>query len=273
MNDSQFDRALRHWTCGRRSVFSLGVGLLAALAGGEVVGAKKRKGKKKKGNNKKNPKRCASQPVSQTCNGKCGSISDNCGAVVECTCPRGQCCNGQGACDACLVFRTSKGYRSNLQGLTGADQLCRELAATAGLPGTYLAWLSDSTGSPSSRFVRATVPYTLVNGTVIANNWADLTDGTITSPITVTETGGFNDKQVWTNTRANGTPGSDRMYTTTAPDGEHCFNWTYDNSFYNTYLGFPFSLDANWTDFETRPCHEDFGSVPAPWGLYCFQQR
>ncbi|NJN84235.1 MAG: DUF1015 family protein, partial [Caldilineaceae bacterium] len=75
-------------------------------------------------------------------------------------------------------------------GLSGADALCQARASAAGLPGTYRAWLADSTGSPSTRFNRSTVPYVLTNNTVVANSWADLTDGSLASPINRTELNG-----------------------------------------------------------------------------------
>ena len=51
-----------------------------------------------------------------------------------------------------------------------------------------MAWLSDSTASPSTRFTRSSVPYVLPDGTtVVANNWADLTHGTLQFPINLAE--------------------------------------------------------------------------------------
>jgi hypothetical protein len=34
----------------------------------------------------------------------------------------------------------------------------------AGLPGTYRAWISDITGSPSTRFTKSTIPYVRRDG-------------------------------------------------------------------------------------------------------------
>jgi hypothetical protein len=52
-----------------------------------------------------------------------------------------------------------------------------------------MAWLSDSTGSSSTRFTRATVPYKLVNGSTVASNWTALTSGTLAHAMDLTETG------------------------------------------------------------------------------------
>ena len=46
-----------------------------------------------------------------------------------------------------------------------------------------------STTSPDSRFSRGVGPYVLVDGTIVANNWSDLTSGTLRHAIDETETG------------------------------------------------------------------------------------
>jgi hypothetical protein len=94
----------------------------------------------------------------------------------------------------------------------GADAVCQELASAANLSGTYLAWLSDTTGSPSTRFSRDGGPYQLVDGTIIANNWSDLTTGILQRLINLTETGGMPPSSdvpcgsdfVWTGTTSAG---------------------------------------------------------------------
>ncbi|TSC66687.1 MAG: hypothetical protein CEO21_126, partial [Microgenomates group bacterium Gr01-1014_80] len=85
------------------------------------------------------------------------------------------------------VFETSLTYDGNLGGLAGADSKCQTLADTSGRGGTWKAWLSDSATSVSSRFTHATVSYKLLNGTTIANDWNNLTSGTILAPINLTE--------------------------------------------------------------------------------------
>jgi hypothetical protein len=52
------------------------------------------------------------------------------------------------------VFVTSQTYRTDL-GLAGYDRVCNERARTAGLPGSYLAWLSTTTGNAVDRFSTA----------------------------------------------------------------------------------------------------------------------
>ena len=108
------------------------------------------------------------------------------------------------------VFVSSTLHTANLGGLTGADGICNDLAGAAGLPGagSYLAWLSDSSASPSTRFTtQATVPYRRVDGTQVADNWTDLTDGNLDAEISVDEGGGIHDLDlVWTGTNFAGVP-------------------------------------------------------------------
>src|SRR5262245_50165626 len=118
----------------------------------------------------------------------------------------------------CLVFVSSQTYDGKLGGLRGADAKCQALAAAANLPGAYKAWLADATASPSTRFVKSSGPYQLVDGTTIATDWADLTDGGLQAPIDVTEQQGSpgGSGEVWTNANPDGTKKSQ----------SHCANWT-----------------------------------------------
>jgi hypothetical protein len=179
------------------------------------------------------------------------------------------------AADSCLtgnlcakrVFTTSLEYDGNLGGLAGADAKCQARAVAAALPGTYKAWLSDAAATPDTRFAKATIPYRLVDGTLVANNYADLTDGTLAAPINKTEAGlapptsdfcGPAKVMVWTSTSVAGL--------LLAPNGT-CTNWT------STATG-----GAQWGDASmttggwTNQCGGGAcgGAFVAP--LYCFQQ-
>jgi hypothetical protein len=160
----------------------------------------------------------------------------------------------------CLVFVTSTTHLGSLGGLTGADAICQQRALAASLPGTYKAWLSDSTQSPATRFVQSPGPYRRVDGVTIAANWADLTDGTLAAPITVAETGAVFDALIlrsWTHTLANGTAGGVLNV--------HCNNWTTDSNGVSGDEGQVAATNDNWTDFGSGTCNNDFH-------LYCFQQ-
>ena len=51
-----------------------------------------------------------------------------------------------------LVFVTSTTHNGNLGGVAGADAICNARAAAAGLPGSYLAWISMADDDPEFRF-------------------------------------------------------------------------------------------------------------------------
>ncbi len=62
------------------------------------------------------------------------------------------------------VFVTSATFKSNLGGLAGADDKCQaeaDDAASIVPSGIYLAWLSDGTDSPDTRFTKSSHPYVL----------------------------------------------------------------------------------------------------------------
>jgi len=80
--------------------------------------------------------------------------------------------------DECTVFVTSSQFQADFGSLAVADNMCNILAMNAGLVGTYKAWLSDDSASPSTRLTQATVPYVLVDKTQIADDYADLIDCT-----------------------------------------------------------------------------------------------
>jgi len=165
------------------------------------------------------------------------------------------------------VFVTSQIYNGDLGGLQGADQKCQALAKAAHLKGTYLAWLSDTTASPSTRFVKSKAPYKLVDGTVIATSWADLTDGTLQHPINLTELRGApapTSPGVWTGTNPDGT-----AYMNPDPSVRNCSNWSTVGTTADPVAGLLGDTNANtggnWTSAGALPCEDT-------WHLYCFQQ-
>jgi hypothetical protein len=165
-----------------------------------------------------------------------------------------------GAGGPCRVFLSSTLHTGVLGGLNSADAICQGLAVTAGVPGTYKAWLSDATSSPSARFAPSTGPYQLVDGTTIAANWTDLTDGTLLAPITVTETGGGPGSTpfAWTGTQTTGNARA---------DGQHCQNWSVGAGAFGA-LGHSAMVDSKWTDFASgAACNTNV------LHLYCVQQR
>ncbi len=173
-----------------------------------------------------------------------------------------------------LVFLSSLTYTGAIGGIAGADARCQALAVGAGLrgmrPSRFLAWYSGGTVTPASRFSRSTVPYVLVNGTVVANGWSDLTDGTLAHAINLTEGGmagprlaaGNCTNAVRTGTTAQGSEVA----------GESCLAGTSDAMFHKSALGDieqtgnPPGVPGAFTDACSAPnCH-----VALP--IYCFEQ-
>lgn len=53
---------------------------------------------------------CKAQPATVTCANRCGSVPNNCGKAVSCTCPAGKRCRGNGGCNrTCLSNGTLQG--------------------------------------------------------------------------------------------------------------------------------------------------------------------
>jgi hypothetical protein len=110
-------------------------------------------------------------------------------AAGACGCGARLVCVG-GTCTAARrVFVSNETYGGALGGHAGADATCQALATGAALGGTWMAWISDSTSSPSQRFSISTVGYFLLDGTPIATSWAALTASGPTHAIDLTETG------------------------------------------------------------------------------------
>ena len=207
-----------------------------------------------------------------------GCIAAKCGdgfvqAGVE-QCDDGNMVDNDACSNACkvpvsqkIIFVTSTIYQANLGGLLGADAKCQARAAAGGLPGTYMAWLSDATGSPSSRMTKSLMPYVRPDGTKIADNWADLTDGSILLTINQSEllgpapTSNFcgpNGAPVWTNTNPAGNQ---------QDANGSCNNWTGGNA--GSSWGSALHVDTFWTHWCTGgACNNDFYKAP----IYCMQQ-
>jgi cysteine-rich repeat protein len=169
-------------------------------------------------------------------------------------------CNNQCHLASKRVFVTSMEYNGNLGGIAGADAKCQGLAMGAGLPGMYMAWVTDgnnNTTAPASRFLtKAAVPYLLPDGTKVADNWADLIDGSLDAPINRTETGAQanGEASVWTDTGPNGS----------SAGMVDCTSWTATNQS-GTY-GDMSATNGSWTNTgNTTGCTNTLR-------IYCFQQ-
>ncbi len=159
------------------------------------------------------------------------------------------------------VFITSTTYTGNVGGVSGADNICQTRANTANLGGTWRAWISDSSSSPSTRFVRSSRGYRRLDNQMVALNWGDLTDGSLINPITINEFGQNHFVGAQTNTITNGT-----VYTTTSSN--FCNNFTSSSSNTLRVTGTSGATNQYWTAFDR------YGllSCNQVATLYCFEQ-
>jgi len=175
------------------------------------------------------------------------------------------------------VFITSGDYSPNFGGLSGADGTCNSLASGAGLGGTWAAWLSSSNVSAGSRLEHASVPYKLLDGTVVASNWSDLISGSLQHPIDRDE----HNKIVVV---SDVVPYSGYAWTGTGPDGgtlfgfggaQTCDDWMYTNdggiSPYGIVGGWP-GWDGGATDIYWTQSFDFTCKTAASISLYCIEQ-
>jgi hypothetical protein len=166
-------------------------------------------------------------------------------------------------CDGVLaktVFVSSSTQAGNLGGLAGGDAICQGLADAASLGGTYMAWLSDSTASPATRFTPWNGPYERVDGVRVADNWADLLDGSLAATISINENGATAIGYVQTGTD----PAGLGVYTTPGP---YCQDWTSDaGAAVSTIMrGYSGEAGVNWTNAGIAGCANVIR-------IYCFEQ-
>ncbi len=159
----------------------------------------------------------------------------------------------------CLrVFVTAEASAPPMNGSEGAQSICQAAADAQRLGGLWRAWLSDGEGNPSGRFTRGTVPYRLLDGSLVAAGWSDLTDGTIAHAISVTESGGSittGATQVWTGTDADGTAAM-----------QNCSNWSNRSSESIGLVGSSRATDRTWSSNGSQQCSR------TDLHFYCFEQ-
>jgi len=160
------------------------------------------------------------------------------------------------------VFVTRASFNGNLGGLEGADDKCQAEAddpASIVPSGRYLAWLSDGFDSPDIRFTKSAHPYILPDGTKIAEDFTDLTDGSIQHPINIDPTGkSLALDYFWTGTYAHGKSAD---YTQT------CDGWTADPL--TDFHGMAGQTNVVSSIWSSRWTHEICGIA---FNLVCFQQ-
>jgi hypothetical protein len=150
-----------------------------------------------------------------------------------------------------------------------ADALCQTAATRGGLPGSYHAFVSFTTVDARDRITEG--PYSLPDGSRVADSKADLLDGTIQHAIDSDESRNIISsfaQEVWTGSSPDGTLYTDHGY----GPSNNCNNWTTssnaDTLNVNAVAGSPGETDALWVT-----------QFPGAWywcgdikHVYCFQQ-
>ena len=173
------------------------------------------------------------------------------------------------------VFVTDGIFTGNLGGVAGADDKCQIAADAAGLPGVYKAWIAgtDPLSAPATRFTQAPSAYILPPGVApgalgqVADDWADLTDGTIDQLIDVSELGFMINNGVLTNVAADGSQKSSDPL-------RSCQDWTWEGGeeFGLPFIGLTTSTTESWTDAGDTCCSGGCSVGNPIWALYCFGQ-
>ncbi len=159
------------------------------------------------------------------------------------------------------VFVTSDSWNGDLGGLAGADTKCQAAANNANLGGTWKAWLSTDTTSASSRLYHSSIPYKLINGQTVSNDWDELTTGFLPpvylrNPISRTELNAVPpEPYVFTNTLVNGA----------SVGNNDCSDW--QSTIGTPLLGFSTDQSGGWTN--SGPLNA-CGNLDNH--LYCFEQ-
>jgi hypothetical protein len=173
------------------------------------------------------------------------------------------------------VFISSQQWTANLGGTSGADAKCQAAANAVSLGGTWMSWTSTATSDPSTRFVHSLVPWKLLDGTLIANDWSDLTSGALENPITRDEN---NNLVTWNDTNYPTDPYSGIAWTDTSTTGTwsgytDCSDFTdgtSTNAFSSVgYNGYIHPIPSYcWTDAQSTAGYACNSVV----SLYCFEQ-
>lgn len=163
-----------------------------------------------------------------------------------------------------VVFVSSVTFTGDIGGLSGADAECQSLAGAAGLTKNgqvFRAWLSDGVTSAAQRLTHPDDSLILVDGTLVASGWTDLTDGGLAHPIDLDEHGQpvAAPDYAWTGTAWNG--GSKDPL-------KSCAGWTSSIITEKGLRGWAAQDTIEWTEainFGEAACHKS-------GHIYCLQQ-
>lgn len=162
---------------------------------------------------------------------------------------------GSGGLPTRVAFVTSSGEKAAL-GPTPSDwdERCNVRARSAGLAGTFVAWVSTPTSLALDRLGPEDRQWLDRKGAVVADDRAALTRGALR--LVVDESGGLAPEleNVWTGTVADGGASDD-----------HCQEWTSDDAVEVALVGEVDAPKERWTASRLDACNQSNR-------LYCFQK-
>jgi hypothetical protein len=164
------------------------------------------------------------------------------------TCPVGALCDG--TYNYAFITSTQQSV-TTIGGVAGADALCDARALAAGLPGTYVAWISSSTSNAKDRLGTAS-GWVRTDRRPFAASAEDPYASKLLYPLNLDETGAL--------------APADPIATATEPDGtvatEHCLDWTSVSGADHAYGGYPFIGSMRWSIGSYFTCND-------PTRVYC----
>ena len=184
-----------------------------------------------------------------------GQVSDTC--TVDCK------------RSAFWVFVTSTKFDGgDVMDLASADANCTMLAANKPIAGVYRAWLGDSNTSAAERLFHSAVRYMLPNKAKVADDWVDLTNGSLDAAITRDENNAaINVFPLPTSCGANNAKDA-AVWTGAMPSGSmadvNCNDWDSGQLFTMGQAGLLNRIDSLWSNCQF--------SCDTEARLYCIEQ-
>lgn len=171
------------------------------------------------------------------------------------------------------VFVTSQTYEPNFPNITGnpsatgterADALCQQAAQNASRTGIFKAFVSSIISDAATRILNPNnKPWYMYTATPakIAENKADLLDGTIYQSISADEFGNNieNPKFTWTGSKTDGT-----VYLNASNQPVTCSDWTTTKANIKASHGATDKTDYKWVNQQEATCNQEYR-------IYCFE--
>ncbi len=155
--------------------------------------------------------------------------------------------------------------RNNHSNADGVNARCRDLASRRNLGGEWRAWIRSDGMEISDRMTHSNYRYELLDHTVIANNWDDLTDGTLLHMINMDETGTTVLSDEFTDVWTGGSVGTMSNQCTADNILFGSSWWSHGESDEVGGAGWFDNTSSDWTTNNSQTCEKEAR-------FYCFEQ-